>query len=158
MFGFFVLPTWHCHFEILNMFLFYSQIFYRLKFEKKLTNSAMPSVLGRVMDAVNFTGIYITQKTLNLVYERLPHLQALSLKECSYLITDNVLCKLVKVSCNNDNLYSIIIGLCGLTFSLSICNCSSFHQCASVCPQYERLQFCILYLLEWKPPLNKSHS
>jgi len=73
-----------------------NQIFYRLKFEKKLTNSAMPSVIGRVMDAVDFTGIYITQKTLNLIYERLPNLQALSLKECSYLITDNVLCKLVK--------------------------------------------------------------
>ena len=105
MVGFFVLPTWHFHFEILNMFLFFSQIFYRLKFEKKLTNATMPSVLGRVMDTVNFPGIYITQKTLNLVYERLPHLQALSLKDCGYLITDNVLSKLVKVSYNNDNLY-----------------------------------------------------
>ena len=57
----------------------------------------MPSVIGNVMDAVDFNGVYITNKTLKLVCQKCPNLQSLSLKECGYLITDNVLQWLLNV-------------------------------------------------------------
>ena len=86
-----------------------SQIFYRLKFEKRLTNSAMPSVIGRAMDSIDFNGVYITEKTLKLVYERCPNLQSMSLKACGYLITDIVLQRLLKVSTGVDSCSLILL-------------------------------------------------
>lgn len=83
--------------SILSYFISTSCIFYRLKFEKRLTNSVMPNVIGNVMDTLDFNGIYITKKTLKLVCVRCPCLQSLSLKGCGYLITDSVLQWLTKV-------------------------------------------------------------
>ena len=78
-------------------FLPYSRIYYRLKYEKTLTNSVMQNAIGKVMDSVDFNGIYITEKTLKMLCKRCPNLKSLDLKTCEYLITDTVLRWLLKV-------------------------------------------------------------
>ena len=76
----------------------YSRIYYRLKYQKTLTNSVMQNVIGKVMDSVDFNGIYITEKTLKMLCKRCPNLKSLDLKTCEYLVTDTVLRWLLKVS------------------------------------------------------------
>ena len=67
------------------------------------------------MDSVDFNGIYITEKTLRIVYERCPNLQSLSLKGCGYLITDNVLQRLLKVRfCFDYELEIVSFNLCNI--------------------------------------------
>eukprot|EP00112_Aurelia_sp_Birch-Aquarium-sp1_P014281 Seg3074.2 transcript_id=Seg3074.2/GoldUCD/mRNA.D3Y31 product="F-box/LRR-repeat protein 20" protein_id=Seg3074.2/GoldUCD/D3Y31 len=85
-----------------------SRIYYRLKYEKKLTNSVMQNVIGKMMDSVDFNGIYITEKTLKMLCKRCPNLKSLDLKTCEYLITDTVLRWLLKSLTKLENL-----NLCG---------------------------------------------
>ena len=78
--------------------LSFSRIYYRLKFQKRLTNAALNSVLGLVMESIDFNGVYVTENTLKLLCRRCPKLRSLEMKGCGYVMTDRLLDTLLKVS------------------------------------------------------------
>ena len=70
----------------------------RLKREKKLTNKALRVLLAPTVTRLDLEGVYLTNNTLRMVWTQCPHLQAVSLKDCGYIITDNVLANFTRVS------------------------------------------------------------
>eukprot|EP00795_Rhopilema_esculentum_P012097 gene12097-2697_t len=114
------------------------QIFYRLKFKKKLTNAVLPNVIGRVMEEIDFNDVYVTEKTIKLVCKRCPELKSLSLKNCGYIITDNVLKWLLKELPN--------------LVSLNLCGCDSIRdkglqEISKWCRQLKKLSISYLPLV-----------
>jgi len=63
----------------------------RLKRKKKLTSSALQTLLVPTITRLDMEDVYLTTKTLRFLWNNCPHLKAISLKNCGYLITDNIL-------------------------------------------------------------------
>ncbi|RUS79287.1 hypothetical protein EGW08_012942 [Elysia chlorotica] len=68
----------------------------RLKQEKKLTSKALRVLLAPTVTRLDLEGVYLTNNTLRLVWTQCPHLQAVSLKDCGYIITDSTLANFTK--------------------------------------------------------------
>lgn len=71
----------------------------KMKKQNKLNNTAMRQLLVPVLEHLDFSGIYITDSTLKILWRNCPNIRVLSLKDCGYLITDNLMEQLVKVRC-----------------------------------------------------------
>ncbi|GFO46498.1 DNA replication ATP-dependent helicase/nuclease dna2-like [Plakobranchus ocellatus] len=91
----------------------------RLKHEKKLTNKALSVLLAPTITHLDLEGVYLTNKTLRMVWTQCPNLKAVSLKDCGYIITDTVLAQFTK------NLQSLE--------RLNLCFCSHLtNKCLSI--------------------------
>lgn len=68
----------------------------RLKREKKLTSKALKVLLAPTITQLDLEGVYLTNSTLRLVWTQCPHLRAVSLRDCGYIITDTILAQFTK--------------------------------------------------------------
>ncbi|KAK7494009.1 hypothetical protein BaRGS_00014667 [Batillaria attramentaria] len=68
----------------------------RLKRQKKLSNRLLKVLLVPALEHLDLEDINLTQNTLRLIYQQCPHLKTLSLRNCSYIVTDNMLSQLTK--------------------------------------------------------------
>ncbi|GFS22052.1 F-box protein SKP2B-like [Elysia marginata] len=68
----------------------------RLKREKKLTTKALRVLLVPTITCLDLEGVYLTNSSVRLVWTQCPHLRAVSLKDCGYIITDNILAQFTK--------------------------------------------------------------
>jgi len=68
----------------------------RLKRKKKLTSSALQTLLVPTITRLDLEDVYLTNKILRTLYTNCPHLTAVSFKDCGYIITDSVLANLTK--------------------------------------------------------------
>ncbi|XP_048770038.2 uncharacterized protein LOC125676182 [Ostrea edulis] len=73
-----------------------SKMIQKMKKQNKLNNTAMRQLLVPVLEHLDFSGIYITDSTLKILWRNCPNIRVLSLKDCGYLITDNLMEQLVK--------------------------------------------------------------
>ena len=70
----------------------------RLARQKKLNNASLKVLLVPALEHLNLEDVYLTQNTLRIVCVQCPHLKSLSLRNCGYIVTDNVLSQLSKVN------------------------------------------------------------
>ncbi|KAL8559883.1 hypothetical protein ACOMHN_016929 [Nucella lapillus] len=68
----------------------------RIARQKKLNNAALKVLLVPALEHLNLEDVYLTQNTLRIVYTQCPHLKSLSLRNCSYIVTDSLLSQLTK--------------------------------------------------------------
>lgn len=68
----------------------------RLKRQKKLNNRVLKVLLVPVLEHLDLEDVYLTQNTLRVVYEQCPQLKSISLRNCGYIVTDNMLNQLTK--------------------------------------------------------------
>ncbi|XP_076453105.1 uncharacterized protein LOC143288468 [Babylonia areolata] len=68
----------------------------RLARQKKLNNASLKVLLVPALEHLNLEDVYLTQNTLRIVYAQCPHLKSLSLRNCSYIVTDSLLNQLTK--------------------------------------------------------------
>ncbi|GFR96803.1 F-box protein SKP2B-like [Elysia marginata] len=68
----------------------------RLKIEKKLSSKALRVLLAPTITHLDLEGIYLNNNILRLVWTQCPHLKAVSLRDCGYIITDTVLAQFTK--------------------------------------------------------------
>ncbi|XP_060079141.1 uncharacterized protein LOC132558572 [Ylistrum balloti] len=73
-----------------------NNMIHRLKKKKKLNNAAFRQLLVPTLHHLNLDNIYLTEGTLRSVWKSCPHLRILSLKDCGYLMTDNLMEQLAK--------------------------------------------------------------
>ncbi|XP_070573013.1 F-box/LRR-repeat protein fbxl-1-like [Ptychodera flava] len=73
-----------------------SSIIHKLKREKRLSNNTMRSALGNVLESLDLEGVYLTEKSLKIIAARCPNLKHLRLKDCGYLINDQIFSQLIK--------------------------------------------------------------
>ncbi|XP_033748891.1 uncharacterized protein LOC117333618 [Pecten maximus] len=73
-----------------------NNMIHRLKKKKKLNSTAFRQLLVPTLQHLNLDNIYLTEGTLRNVCKSCPHLRILSLKDCGYLMTDNLMEQLVK--------------------------------------------------------------
>ena len=90
----------HCiSFHVCNIFFFFKrELLHRLKRKGKLTNTALENLLGPFVETLDLEGALLSQKAPKIIVRQSPHLTALNLKDCGYIITDQVLIYLIKVS------------------------------------------------------------
>ena len=69
----------------------------RLKRQKKLNSVALTTLLVPTLTRLDLQDVYLTNKTLRILWSNCPNLEAISLKDCGYIITDSTLAKLTKV-------------------------------------------------------------
>ncbi len=79
---------------------------HKLKRQKRLTNTALQGLLGPHIESLDLDGTYITEGSLKIIMRQCPNLKQLNLKECGYLMTDQLVQQLVKVS---QLLFSVLI-------------------------------------------------
>ena len=63
----------------------------RLQSQRKLNNSILKCVLGKTLTRLSLEFFFVTESTLLLLSRRCPNLECLTLKHCSYIITDQKL-------------------------------------------------------------------
>ena len=63
----------------------------RLQSQRKLNNSILKCVLGKTLTRLSLEFFFVTESTLLLLSRRCPNLECLTLKDCSYIITDQKL-------------------------------------------------------------------
>lgn len=73
-----------------------NNMIHRLKKKKKLNSSSFRQLLVPTLQHLNLDNVYLTESTLRSVWKSCPHLRHLSLKDCGYLMTDNLMEQLVK--------------------------------------------------------------
>ena len=69
----------------------------RLKLQKKLNRANLFALLVPTLEHVDLEGMYLTEAILKRVWMQCPHLRTLGLKDCGYLMTDNLMERLLKV-------------------------------------------------------------
>lgn len=77
---------------------FYSKMIHRLKRQKKLNNSTLRQLLVPILEHLDLDGVYVTEGTIKLIWRSCPNLKVISLKDCGYVSTDNLMEQLLKVS------------------------------------------------------------
>ncbi|KAI6654717.1 F-box protein SKP2B-like [Oopsacas minuta] len=63
----------------------------RLQSQRKFNNSILKCVLGKTLTRLSLEFFFVTESTLLLLSRRCPNLECLTLKDCSYIITDQKL-------------------------------------------------------------------
>ena len=71
---------------------------HRLKRQKRLNNKALESLLGPYIETLDLNDTYLTEGSLKIIMRQCPNLKHLNLRECGYLITDQLVQMLAKVS------------------------------------------------------------
>jgi len=71
---------------------------HRLKRQKKLNNNTLRHLLVPALEHLDLDNTYVTEGTLKVIWSSCPHLRVLSLKDCGYLITDNIMEQMLKVN------------------------------------------------------------
>ncbi|XP_072043347.1 uncharacterized protein [Amphiura filiformis] len=71
-------------------------IIHKLKRQKRLTNTALQGLLGPTIETLDLGWAYVTEGSLKIIMRQCPHLKELSLRECGYLMTDQLVQQLVK--------------------------------------------------------------
>ncbi|CAG5133175.1 unnamed protein product [Candidula unifasciata] len=69
---------------------------HRLKRQKKLSLKSLKTLLTPTLTHLDLEGIYLTNNIFRAVWTQCPHLVAVSLKNCGYIVTDTVLVQLTK--------------------------------------------------------------
>ena len=77
--------------------LFFRAFIHKMRREKRLTNTALKGLLGPNIENLDLGWTYITEGSLKIVMRQCPNLKQLSLRECGYLMTDQLVQQLVKV-------------------------------------------------------------
>lgn len=75
----------------------FSTIIHRMKIQKKLNSKTLRYLLSASMHHLNLEGCFLTNGALKAIWARCPALRSLSLKDCGYVVTDNVMQQLLKV-------------------------------------------------------------
>ena len=70
---------------------------HRLRRQKKLTNKAFRVLLTPVIEHLDLGYVYLTEGTLKLVAQRCPHLRVINLRDCGYVVTDQMMEMMLKV-------------------------------------------------------------
>ncbi|XP_077980003.1 uncharacterized protein LOC144435285 [Glandiceps talaboti] len=73
-----------------------SCVVHKLKRQKKLTNNAMKCALGTSLENLDLDGVYLTEKSLKIITARCPNLKFLNLKNCGYLLNDQIFTQMIK--------------------------------------------------------------
>ena len=63
----------------------------RLQSQRKLNNTILKCVLGKTLTRLSLEFFFVTESTLLLLSRRCPIIECLTLKDCSYIITDQKL-------------------------------------------------------------------
>lgn len=69
----------------------------RLARTKKLNNKKLRVLLVPAVEHLDLENVFLTPNILKIIYHQCQQLKSLSLRNCSYIITDNVLTQLCKV-------------------------------------------------------------
>lgn len=62
----------------------------QLKRKKKLNGRMLRQLLVPVLEHLDLNDVYLTQSVLKAVWTNCPNLKVLSLKDCGYIVTDNI--------------------------------------------------------------------
>ena len=71
---------------------------HRLKRQKKLNNTTLRQLLVPILEHLDLDGVYVTEGTIKVIWRSCPNLKVISLKDCGYVLTDNLMEQLLKVS------------------------------------------------------------
>lgn len=63
---------------------------YQMKRRKKLNSLCLRQLLVPVLEHLDLNDVYLTSSIVKAVYTNCPNLRVLSLKDCGYIVTDNV--------------------------------------------------------------------
>lgn len=81
-----------------HLFSLYSRMILQLKRKKKLNTKNLKTLLVPVLEHLDLSSdVYITQGILKAMWTNCPNLRVLNLKNCGYIITDNILEMLFRV-------------------------------------------------------------
>lgn len=72
------------------------EIIHRMKRDKRLSNKAIVNLIGPGLEVLDLEGMFMTQKTLNVIKQQGYNLKSLSLKGAGYLLTDHNFVPLIK--------------------------------------------------------------
>lgn len=86
-----------------------NKMIHRLKRQKKLNNSTLRQLLVPILEHLDLDGVYVTEGTIKLIWRSCPNLKVISLKDCGYVTTDNLMEQLLK---NLPSLESINLCAC----------------------------------------------
>ena len=76
---------------------FFSTIIHKLKKRNKLNNKTMQCLFSSCIEHLDFSGVYLTQKTIQMVTTKCPHLKMLNMHDCGYVLNDHIMENMLKV-------------------------------------------------------------
>lgn len=86
-----------------------NKMIHRLKRQRKLNNVTLRQLLVPILEHLDLDGVYVTEGTIKVIWRSCPNLKVISMKDCGYVLTDNLMEQLLK---NLPHLESINLCAC----------------------------------------------